>query len=448
MNRFTNKKERMGYYSYFVGQNIVYIFITLFISVYYTTALGIPPAVVATIILVARVWDAINDPMLSILVEKSNFKGGKFKPWITAVAFIIPIMTVIIFSFTDTLATAPLSMKVTFASITYILWGMIYTISDAPAYALATIMTKNLDERNSLISFSRIGALVGIMGAMVVGPILVDKTGGNWFISSLILSTIALLFLIQVKNTKERVMSKQKSPTLRQIIGAIIKNRYVVVTVVTIIFMNGFNFALTITPFLAEHVYGDAKLTSAILGITMMPMLIGAPLLPRFIRMFGKNILMKFSLIVIIIFSILIFFTSKDNFVLFLVLSFIKMTLSSFSMIIGALFFADAIEFDYYTNGTRYEAAIFSAQTFSNKAMGAVSGAGGMYLLALFGFKESVAGEVIIQTQSAINGIWATYNIGPAVGGILALIAFSLFYNMDEKKLRKLGLESGRLTDV
>lgn len=444
-NFLTSRKERLGYYGYFIGQNIIYIFVTLFLSVYYTTALGISPAVVGTILLIARVWDAVNDPMLSILIEKANLKGGKFKPWIKSVAFLIPILTVVIFSFTDLLTALSLGARIAYATITYIIWGMTYTISDAPAYALATVMTTETRERNSLISFSRIGALIGILIAMVVGPTLVDTLGGNWFLTAVILSVIGFIFLLMINTTKERVKSVNQSPTLKQILGAIFQNQYLVIIVLTLIFLNGFNFGMTITPFLAADVFGDPGLASIMLGLTMLPMVIAAPLLPRFAEKFGKNKIMITSLAVVPFFSVITYFVGYESFPIYMVLSILKTVLSSFSLIIGTLYFADCIEYDFYRKGTRFEAAVFSAQTFTNKAMGAISGAGAMWLLAFFGYKESLAGETIVQTQAAIDGIWMTSTLGPGVGAAIALIIFLKFYDMDENKLQKMGEDSGCL---
>lgn len=441
----TTRKERMGYYSYFLGQNIIYLFVTLFISIYYTTALGIPAAVVGTIILVARVWDAINDPMLAILVEKTNLKSGKFKPWIRSVAIAIPILTVLMFSFTDFLTGASLGVRITYATITYIIWGMTYTISDAPAFAMATIMTSDMDERNSVISFSRMFALIGILIAMVVGPQVVEATGGSYMMASVVLAVLALVFLLGINWSKERVKSEQKSPTLKDILQAIFHNKYLVIMVVTIVFMNGFNFGMTITPFVAADIFGDPGLTSIIMAASLLPMAIAAPLLPAVSRKFGKNPLMKFSLAVIVVFSIIIYFFGRESATMYIVLNLLKVTLSAFSMIIGSLYFADAIEYDYYRKGLRFEAAVFSAQTFSNKAMSAVAGAGAMYLISMFGYKESMAGEVVSQTAQAIDGVWITATLGPAVGAFIALIIFSLTYDLNEKKLKQMGLDAGYL---
>lgn len=441
----TLRKERSGYYSYFFGQNIIYTFVTLFMSVYYITTLGIPPAVVGTILLVARVWDAINDPMLSVFVEKANLKGGKFKPWVRAVAILIPILTVLLFSFSNILSTMSLGARVAYATVTYIIWGMTYTISDAPAFALATVMTSDVDERNHLISFQRIATLLGVMVSMIVAPILVDRMGGNWFVVSLILCVVALICLLGVNWTTERIKSAQSSPTLKQILAAIFQNRYLVIIVLTIVLMNGFSFGMTITPLLAEYVFGDAALSSIILGMALIPILITAPFVPRLCRKFGKNTLLKFALVVNIVFSLIIYFTAEGNLTLFLVLLVIRGTLTSYILIISTLYFADAIEYDYYKKGTRFEAAVFSAQTFSSKATGAIAGAGAMYLISIFGFKESLANETVVQTAEAINGIWITYNLGPIVGATIALIVFTLKYDLTEKKLKQMGIESGRL---
>ena len=196
---------------------------------------------------------------------------------------------------------------------------------------------------------------------------------------------------------------------------------------------------------MAEYVFGNPALSSAILATFILPMLIAAPFVPRLVAKFGKNALMKFSLIVVIIFSLLSFFIARDSFMVFMILSMVKSILGASVVVISALYFADAIEYDYYLNGRRYEAAVFSAQTMSSKAISAISGAGAMYLIGLFGFKESLAGESVVQTAGAVNGIWMTYNIGPAVGALFALIIFTRFYDMNETKLEELGRSSGRL---
>ena len=240
------KREKLGYYGYFVGQNIVFMFVTIYLSVYYTTALGIPAAVVGTILLLARIWDAVNDPLLSIIIEKANLRRGKFKPWIQSVAILIPLLTVAIFSFTDLLAGTSLGVRVAYAAITYVLWGMAYTISDAPAYAMATVMTTEMNERNKIISFAKFSGLIGVMIAMLLGPQIIKRTNGSWVFAAVILSAIAMFFLLGISFAKERKKTAASSPGLKDILGALVKNKYLVIIVLTMVAMNGCNFGMTV----------------------------------------------------------------------------------------------------------------------------------------------------------------------------------------------------------
>lgn len=169
-NYETSFRERVSYYTFFTGQNIIFMFVTIFISIYYTSVLGLSAGTVGIIFLLARVWDAVNDPILSVLVERSRFKGGKFKPWVNAIALAVPLATVLVFAFGDYLAEQPMWLRIVYAFITYVGWGMLYTVSDAPAYAIGTVMTNNKDERNVIYSFVRFGGFVGMVIAMISAP--------------------------------------------------------------------------------------------------------------------------------------------------------------------------------------------------------------------------------------------------------------------------------------
>lgn len=434
----TSKKERMGYYSYFVGQNIMFIFVTLYLSLYFTTVLGIPAATVGIIFLIARTWDAINDPLLSILVEKSKIKSGKFKPWIKSVTILIPLFTILNFSFSSALIDLPVSLRTAYALIVYILWGMIYTISDAPAYALATVMTDNADERNNLISFAKFFGVLGLMFSMVISPVLVDKTNGNWTLIAIILSLIAFAFLSWINGAKERVTSNDHTPTLRDIMNVIFKNKYLVTIVITIIAINGLNFSMTITPYLTQYVFNDASLTAVLMAFSVLPMMLVAPMLPILIRRFGKNTIMKFAMLTTVILSSLTYVVGRGSFPIFLVLSILKALSTSPLLIITALYFADIIEYEFVKSGKRLEAVTFSIQTFTNKLISAVAGAVPMFILGLFGFIESTGTESVTQPDAVVNAIWSIYNIGPALGALIGLIIFVKYYDLDERKLEKL----------
>lgn len=113
---------------------------------------GVSPAIVGIIFTIARIWDAVNDPLFGIIVDKSNPKKGKYKSWTGLAAVALPIIIILMFFVPDIGMTG----KIIYVAVVYILWGMAYTVSDVPAFSLTTAMTKNMNERNSLLSISRL----------------------------------------------------------------------------------------------------------------------------------------------------------------------------------------------------------------------------------------------------------------------------------------------------
>ncbi len=432
----TSKKERMGYYSYFVGQNMLYLFVLTYLSIYFTNTLGIPAATVGTIFLVARVWDAINDPMLSVFIEKANFKSGKFKPWIKSVALALPLCTILLFGFSDILINASLSVRIAYASVLYIAWGMIYTISDAPAYALSTIMTDNQDERATLISNVKLFGILGIFIVLLLVNPINKLTGGNMFITSTIISILSCILLFGVNFAKERTESKVNSPTVKDVIDAIIKNKYLVIFVIVLVSIMATNFSNVLNAYVATDLFGNPNLIAILSLLQMAPMLIIVPFIPMILKKVSKYDLIKYSTIGSIILAVISYFAGYDNMVVFIVLSVLKGVCLLPITIVSALFFIDCIEYQENKTGVRYEAATFSAQTFSNKAIGAFSGAIGLWVLGLVGYVSSTAGETVIQTEQALSGLWAVYTLGPVIGCVIGLFVFIKFYDLTDEKVK------------
>ncbi|OCT15987.1 hypothetical protein A8709_10225 [Paenibacillus pectinilyticus] len=436
-NFATSRWERVSYYNYYLGQNLAFIIVTSFLSVYYTTTLGISAAVVGTILLLARVWDALVDPVLATIIEKSNLRGGKFKPWIKLASFTVPILTVLCFGFEHQLLNAALGLRITYAAVTYLLWGTIFAASDAPSYALATVMTPYPEERNKLLSFLQINSMVGILLGVIGFPIVLNATNNNYMITILIFSVITFVFMYMARFTKERVKQEDRpSPSVKQILGSVVRNKYLVAIIGLSIISWGTNFAQAIAPYIGSDIYKDENVTSLILGVGLLPILLVAPFIPALIRKFGKIHLLGFSFVANIVLSLIIHFVGPHNLNLFLALSFVRAALSAPPMIIYSLFFADCMEYDCYKNGTRFEAATFAMQTLTSKISLAISGGLGLWLLAAVGFKESIAGQTVVQTQHTLDGMWAIYNLGPAVGCLLGLFILYKFYDLTEEKVK------------
>ncbi|MDF4871650.1 MFS transporter, partial [Vibrio parahaemolyticus] len=141
-NKLTNK-ELMSYFGYGVGQCFSFGLVGSFILYFYTDILGISPIAASTIFLIARVWDAVNDPLIAGYMDTLDSRFGKFRPYMLFTPVLIVLVTVAAFYNID----ADTSTKVMYAGITYILWGTLYTISDVPFWSMSSVMTDEPQER-------------------------------------------------------------------------------------------------------------------------------------------------------------------------------------------------------------------------------------------------------------------------------------------------------------
>lgn len=166
------KKEWMAYCIGALGQGMIYAIMSSYISDFYLNVLKVTPIFVLLLMLLARIWDAINDPIMGFIVDKTNPKKGKMKPYLLFTPIPVAILTMLLFYAPNISDTG----KMIYAGITYVLWGMIYTASDVPFWSLPNIMTPNADERGSVISKARtangVGSAIPMAIFMALGFIL------------------------------------------------------------------------------------------------------------------------------------------------------------------------------------------------------------------------------------------------------------------------------------
>ena len=210
---YVPKKEWVAYCVGALGQGMVYGIMSSYISDFYLNVLKVTPLFVLLLMLFARIWDAINDPIMGFVVDHLNPKNGKMKPYLLYTPIPVAILTMLLF-------TAPNladSQKMIYAAITYVAWGMIYTSSDVPFWSLPNALTPNADERGSIISkartFNGVGSAVPMAMFMILGFILpkfnlsgtqLEQT--KYSLMALVCSIIGNVLFIRVYfKSKERV---------------------------------------------------------------------------------------------------------------------------------------------------------------------------------------------------------------------------------------------------
>ncbi len=155
--KYVGKKELWMFSLGGLGQGMIYAMMSSYISDYYTNVLQLPLMFVLLLMLLARVWDAINDPLMGMIVDRHKTKWGKLKPYILFAAGPIALLTFLMYRSPD-LDIKPL---MAYSAVIYVLWGMVYTMADVPFWSLPNVLTPNAEERSSVVSFSKIWNSVG-----------------------------------------------------------------------------------------------------------------------------------------------------------------------------------------------------------------------------------------------------------------------------------------------
>ena len=170
--KYVQKKEMTAFCVAGLGQGMIYALMSSYISDYYLNVLQLTPMFVLLLMLLARVWDAINDPLMGMIVDRSNLKSGKMLPFIRWALIPIGIVTLLMYLSPNLDKTA----MMIYSAIVYVAWGMIYTVGDVSFWGLPNVMTPDSEERSSVISvskiFNSIGSAVPEVLFLVVGFII------------------------------------------------------------------------------------------------------------------------------------------------------------------------------------------------------------------------------------------------------------------------------------
>lgn len=425
--------ERYSYAGYFLGQNIFYTLISQFLMLYYTDVLGITSIAVGTLFFIARIWDAINDPIMGVLVDKAKLKGGKFKPWVHIGIFSMPISTALVFIQID----GSMSTKILYAYLTYILWDMLYTMSDVPIYALSTVMTKDVNERVKIISAGRILAFIGTLLASVVTIPVVQKMG--WTPGVMFLCFIGFLTMLPVKyKTYERVKPQTVStPSVKDLFTFLFSNKYILIFNAALIVCSITNTLMPSLNYFVKYNLGSEGLISIVTLAAMLPSLVVPFLLPVLVKRFGKKSILLTSAALFSVVSVLSFFVGYRNLAVVLIFTAIRGIGYSIPIILTGMFTVDCVEYGAYKSGHRLEGITFSAQTFTAKLTSAISGATSSFLLAFYGYKANM-----VQSEEALKGIFKMFTLFPVIGYVLMFIIILFFYKLKESDVEKMMSET------
>ena len=436
----TTSKERLSYWTYFVGQNVYYNITFIYLSAYLAMQ-GIALWKVSLVLLIVKVWDAINDPIFGYIFDKVKFKNGlKSLPWLRIAVAFIPVVTIAVFTIPGGFGETG---KLLWFAFAYLLWDTVYTLTDVPAYSMLNTMTDSLEERNLLLSVNRVFSGAGYLLCVIVMPLLI---GRSYSFAVIILSILSGLTMVPLCIfCKERNYDPAKDEgdfSFRQMFTYLRSNKYLLTYYGGYMATDALKTSAATTLFVSFFLFGS-ELYSILLNLLgMVPGVIAAMLMPTILKKMDKFKVLFWCNIVNIILGFVIYFLGYENRTLFLVLTCIRAIPLCLVGVLAFMFTPDCAEYGQYKSGISAKGITFAIQTFSVKITGAVSSSLALFLLGLFGWIsieaesfEHLASLNIRQSAGALNGLWIVYALVPVIGMIISTF-FYMGYKLNDKDVQ------------
>ena len=346
----TTLGERTSYGLYFTGQNIFYMLVTTYL-VTYLMFLGIDLSKTATIMLIVKVWDALNDALFGAVFDKVHFKSGrKCLPWLRISAAFIPVTTILLFIIPQ---GAPEAVKLAWFAIAYLLWDTAYTFCDVPIFTMVTTMTDRLDERNSLMARGRIFSGGGMAVAGILCTVLIsEKVGLGFGAVSVLLSVLGCLLMLPIcVNGKERnyhVEHEEETFTLREMLRYLIHNKYLLLYYGGSVISGSLATAGTLGMFASYYFFGSAVFNLFLTALSALPAVLLAFFTPAILRRVDKFKFFIACNVFSAVFGIVIYFIGYQNVPLFVLLSVIRAIPAGAIGVVGFMFTPDCAEYGQY----------------------------------------------------------------------------------------------------
>lgn len=451
-----------------VGKDMVYMLSASYVLYYFQDILGVSAAAMGVILMVARVFDAFNDPIMGAIVAKTKTRWGKFRPWLLIGTITNAIVLYLMFSAPPTLSGSGL---VAYAAVTYIVWGVTYTMMDIPYWSMIPAFTEGGKEREGLTTLARSCAGVGsaiitiitVMSVSALGRTFgpagisdreVERIGFSYF--SIAVAVLFVLFtVICCINVKEKATTDMKSASIGEMFKALIQNDQAMAVTVAIVIVNC---SIYITSNLVIYFFkydfggtgwrGDYTLFSTFGGgIQILAMMLLYPFLRKFFSSIQIYYVSLGMAIVGYISLLVLASTSMSNVFLLFIPGFFIFAANGMLAVITTVFLANTVDYGDLKNKRRDESVIFSMQTFVVKLASGISAliaSLALQILALSQDVEETAEKIdySLGVEAAQKmGLRMTMTLIPIAGLVFAIFWFKKKYILTDEKLQEISVE-------
>ena len=422
-----------------LGRDMSAALVSMYLMFYLTDVLQIPASAAVTvtaIIVVMRVFDALNDPVMGVIVDNTRSRWGKFKPWVALGAALWAAGTVGIFVDTGLTGT----WFLVWFTVVYLLWSVAYTINDISFWGMLPALSQDQTERERIGVIARICANVGLF-AVVVAVLPVTKRLGEalgrlqlgWLAFAVILVVLMLAFQsLTLLFTRQRVTAPPMSTSFRALAQVIGRNDQLLwVGASMLLFMGGYMTVTSLGIYYFKYVYRDEDTYPVFAAILAVAQLLGLAVFPLLRRQLKRRDLHTLA-VGLCLAGLGVFWFAGSSLALVTVAGVLVFTGQAFLQLLMLMFIADCVEYGQWKLGRRNESVTLSVQPFIYKASNAIGS--GFVGLALVVSGISGAATVDDVTPAGIAAFKAVMLLIPLALFALSWLVLRAGYRLDERR--------------
>jgi GPH family glycoside/pentoside/hexuronide:cation symporter len=424
-------KEKIGYGLGDTAANFIFQTMIVFQLSFYTDTYGITAAAAGTLFLVVRVWDAVFDPLMGVIADRTNTRWGKFRPWILWTAVPFGLTGVLTFLTPD---FGP-SGKLIYAYVTYILLMMVYSANNLPYSALTGVITGDIRERTSLSSYRFVCAMLGAFVVQCLALPMVKYFGHGdnaqgYRMTMAILSVVAVgLFVVTFLTVRERIQPdpRQKSSVLRDFADLARNGPWIVLFVLTVLIFVGYTMRAGAMVYYFKYFVGREDLFSVFNVFGLASVIAGIMLSTPLAARFGKRNLYIVTLFLSASFmALFLVLPARAVPLMFAVEILRQFTYGLTTPLLWAMM-ADVADYGEWTTGRRATGIVYSALVFGLKVGLGLGGGLGGWVLSMYGYVPNA-----VQSERALLGIRMTASVFAASAYFLGVVCL-LFYKIGKQ---------------
>lgn len=439
-------KDQVGYVFGDMAGSFVNLFVDSYFLTFCTYVLGINPAWMASLFLVARLWDAVNDPIMGSFPDrwKLGKSGDKFKPWIKLFMIPLALSGVLCFSKMPFTGVA-LHAWVAFA---YVFYGMCYTGTSMPFGAMASVVSTDPIDRSKLSRARSIGGTIVGIGALSMVPVVCFDKNSNiiperFTLLAVIFGVLCVVsYLILCYCIVERVHEEPKPGekfNYGKVIKAAVKNRpligVMVATIGSMLYITG---SSNLRSYIYKEYYQDTSMMTLASVGTLPVMILCFVLVPKIVSKFGKrNVILVMSAYNLAASTLILLFPISSSLVYTVLTLLATIGQTAFTILIWALV-TDCLDYSEWKFNFRADGSMYSLYTFSRKVGSTIASTGVSAALAAIGY---ISGIGVVQSAATVNNIYYLVNVVPVLTCILELVGIGLIFNLNNKKTEQMYAE-------